>query len=213
MGSRQSTGNFGSPGGLGLHGGPVPMTQGITPGGGPAPPAPYQQQPSHGRSYSHGNLLNQTAGSSAPFSYGNGGGPGSPGPPQLGALSFQGSQTPPAQLSPAQAAPPFQPPYGKAPVAMPSQGLPPAYGTNSSQPPMNMSSPSKPVFGIPLNRLYERDGLAVPMVVYQCIQAVDLFGLGLEGIYRQSGSLNHINKLKAMFDSGKCFQHHMLSFL
>lgn len=40
------------------------------------------------------------------------------------------------------------------------------------------------------------------MVVYQCIQAVDLFGLGLEGIYRQSGSLNHINKLKGMFDAG-----------
>lgn len=58
------------------------------------------------------------------------------------------------------------------------------------------------MFGVPLNRLYERDGLAVPMVVYQCIQAVDLFGLGVEGIYRQSGSLNHINKLKGMFDAG-----------
>ncbi|KAL3955048.1 hypothetical protein ACCO45_010611 [Purpureocillium lilacinum] len=41
------------------------------------------------------------------------------------------------------------------------------------------------------------------MVVYQCIQAVDLFGLGVEGIYRQSGSLNHINKLKGMFDAEK----------
>ncbi|GJD03890.1 betachimaerin [Colletotrichum higginsianum] len=43
--------------------------------------------------------------------------------------------------------------------------------------------------------------LPVPMVVYQCIQAVDLYGLGVEGIYRQSGSLTHINKLKTMFDT------------
>jgi tyrosyl-tRNA synthetase len=38
------------------------------------------------------------------------------------------------------------------------------------------------MFGVHLSRLYERDGLAVPSVVYQCIQAVDLFGLGVEGI-------------------------------
>lgn len=64
-------------------------------------------------------------------------------------------------------------------------------------------APSKPVFGVSLSKLYERDGLAVPMVVYQCIQAVDMYGLGVEGIYRQSGSLSHINKLKSMFDAGK----------
>jgi hypothetical protein len=62
-------------------------------------------------------------------------------------------------------------------------------------------SPPRPVFGITLSRLYERDGLAVPMVVYQCIQAVDLFGLNVEGIYRLSGSLPHVNKLKNLFDT------------
>lgn len=41
------------------------------------------------------------------------------------------------------------------------------------------------------------------MVVYQCIQAVDLFGLEVEGIYRLSGTASHITKLKAMFDNGK----------
>lgn len=40
------------------------------------------------------------------------------------------------------------------------------------------------------------------MVVYQCIQAVDLFGLTVEGIYRLSGSLPSVNKLKSMFDTG-----------
>lgn len=86
-------------------------------------------------------------------------------------------------------------------------GPPPAYGgaaPGSHGPPQSgLPNSSKPVFGIPLNRLYERDGLAVPLVVYQCVQAVDLFGLGVEGIYRQSGSMNHINKLKAMFDAGE----------
>lgn len=70
-------------------------------------------------------------------------------------------------------------------------------------PPAKAPAPVKPVFGVSLDRLYERDGLAVPMVVYQCIQAVDLFGLGVEGIYRQSGSQNHIQRLKSMFDTGK----------
>jgi len=39
------------------------------------------------------------------------------------------------------------------------------------------------------------------MVVYQCIQAVDLFGLEVEGIYRLSGTQSHVNKIKAMFDN------------
>ncbi|KAG7291857.1 hypothetical protein NEMBOFW57_001879 [Staphylotrichum longicolle] len=39
------------------------------------------------------------------------------------------------------------------------------------------------------------------MVVYQCMQAVDLFGLNLEGIYRLSGSVPHVNKLKNLFDT------------
>lgn len=53
------------------------------------------------------------------------------------------------------------------------------------------------------------------MVVYQCIQAVDLYGLGVEGIYRQSGSMNHIQKLKNMFDTGmsSCCCHHVNSSL
>jgi len=41
------------------------------------------------------------------------------------------------------------------------------------------------------------------MVVYQCIQAVDLFGLRIEGIYRLSGNAAHITQLKAMFNQGQ----------
>ncbi|KAF1913576.1 hypothetical protein BDU57DRAFT_540981 [Ampelomyces quisqualis] len=66
---------------------------------------------------------------------------------------------------------------------------------NNSQPPLN------PVFGLTLEDLFRRDGSPVPMVVYQCIQAVDLFGLEVEGIYRIPGTSSQIQKMKALFDS------------
>ncbi|KAF3004144.1 hypothetical protein E8E13_005155 [Curvularia kusanoi] len=66
---------------------------------------------------------------------------------------------------------------------------------NHPQPPIN------PVFGITLEELFHRDGSPVPMVVYQCIQAVDLFGLEVEGIYRIPGTSSHIQQMKALFDS------------
>ncbi|KAL9488146.1 hypothetical protein ACSS6W_000423 [Trichoderma asperelloides] len=156
-------------------------------------------QSNHSRAFSQGNMLNSPVspqpqyGSVGPASGGPrfpNGGPALAGPPQLGALAFQESEGPSEKTSsPPQLGLPYQPPGPSAP---------PAY---SGPPALNTSAGSKPVFGVHLGRLYERDGLAVPMVVYQCIQAVDLFGLGVEGIYRQSGSMNHINRLKAMFDS------------
>ena len=78
----------------------------------------------------------------------------------------------------------------------------PPQAHRQSPPAAPQMSPPRPVFGVTLSRLYERDGLAVPMVVYQCIQAVDLFGLNVEGIYRLSGSVPHVNKLKNLFDTG-----------
>ncbi|KAI5203924.1 RhoGAP-domain-containing protein [Aureobasidium subglaciale] len=60
--------------------------------------------------------------------------------------------------------------------------------------------PLKPVFGVSLDDLYARDQTAVPMIVYQCMQAVDLFGLDVEGIYRLSGTASHVQQIKALFD-------------
>ncbi|KAF2674117.1 RhoGAP-domain-containing protein [Microthyrium microscopicum] len=62
--------------------------------------------------------------------------------------------------------------------------------------------PARPVFGVDLNDLFIRDQSPVPMVIYQCIQAVDHFGLDVEGIYRVSGNTNQVNQLKAQFDNG-----------
>lgn len=73
----------------------------------------------------------------------------------------------------------------------------------SPGPPANLPPPLKPVFGVGLEELFRRDGSAVPMVVYQCMQAVDLFGLDVEGIYRLSGTTSHVQQIKAMFDHGE----------
>ncbi|KAL7787971.1 hypothetical protein V8C37DRAFT_389215 [Trichoderma ceciliae] len=210
--SRTSAGNFGgppaggpgAPGAPGSQGPPVPMAQGITSTPTAAEPPRSFHQSNHSRSFSQGNMLNSPV-SPQPQQYGSlgpapgasrfaGGGPAAAGPPQLGALPFQDSEGPSTHgTSPPPPSLPYQPPGPSAP---------PAYSGPSHGPPaLSVSTGAKPVFGVHLGRLYERDGLAVPMVVYQCIQAVDLFGLGVEGIYRQSGSVNHINRLKSMFDS------------
>lgn len=67
--------------------------------------------------------------------------------------------------------------------------------------------PVKPVFGISLEDLFDRDGSAVPMVVNQCLQAIDLFGLEAEGIFRIPGNAIHIGKLRALFDNGEPLIH------
>lgn len=41
------------------------------------------------------------------------------------------------------------------------------------------------------------------MIVYQCFQAIELFGLDMEGIYRLSGSATHITHMKSLFDNGQ----------
>ncbi|PLB52358.1 putative Rho GTPase activator [Aspergillus steynii IBT 23096] len=142
--------------------------------------------------------------------------------------SFSTQQLPPSQPSSQTPAPSSQPhPYPQGPdsYASPSFQQPP-YPTNSGPPapekvPLNAAPtapqpsplpppsntfqshlpPLKPVFGISLDELYERDGTAVPMIVYQCFQAIELFGLDMEGIYRLSGSANHINQMKSLFDN------------
>lgn len=206
---RSSTG-----GGLGPPGssfGPPGTPQGpLSPAGKPlfsstGPPNQPQPFSPHNRSFSQGNMMQQhlppkspAQQAASPYRAGLTSPQG--GAPQLGALPFQGQ---PPHHTP-QPSPSFQPSHERqgsgAAMGFPSgvSNSSPSRGPPHQIPP----PPQKPVFGVHLSRLYERDGLAVPLVVYQCIQAVDLFGLGVEGIYRQSGSKNHIEKLKHMFDTG-----------
>ena len=99
----------------------------------------------------------------------------------------------PPQLPPAQTATPV---YSQPPTPI---GMGALQNNNSST-----SLPAlRPVFGLSLEDLLKRDGSAIPLVVYQCIQAVDLYGLEVEGIYRLSGSSAHVSKLRSIFDNGR----------
>ena len=122
----------------------------------------------------------------------------------VGDYGRQGMQSHvPSPLStglPAPLLPPPPPPatqYGGIPQQQPTP--PPADGSPSTS---NLA-PLKPVFGLGLEELYRRDNSAVPIVVYQCIQAVDLYGLKVEGIYRLSGTSSHVAKIKSIFDHGE----------
>ncbi|PGH09512.1 hypothetical protein GX51_00617 [Blastomyces parvus] len=116
-------------------------------------------------------------------------------------------QMPPQQPHPQ----PYQPP-GSGPALMPAPYR--AYSPVQQQQPPPEPLPAArngfgadpspegrgPVFGVSLEVLFDRHKTAIPMIVYQCIQAIELFGLNVEGIYRLSGNATHIARLKAMFD-------------
>ena len=58
---------------------------------------------------------------------------------------------------------------------------------------------SLPIFGIALEVAVERnrchDGIPLPMVVRQCIDHIEEYGLNMEGVYRSSGVKSKVNKL------------------
>jgi len=120
----------------------------------------------------------------------------------VSSISSGPPQIPHAQFSPAQTHFPSVPynqtsTLGQVPYAQsPMRSSTPQNGSYLAEMP-----PLRPVFGVSLEDLFNRDGSAVPMIVYQCLQAVDLFGLEVEGIYRLSGTASHIGKLRSVFDN------------
>ncbi|RAR00703.1 RhoGAP-domain-containing protein [Stemphylium lycopersici] len=120
-----------------------------------------------------------------------------PAPPSLQHLPQQAQPTPypNSPYSPVSQNPYPQPDYPRGPAGQATAQQTSGVLYNSTQPPV------APVFGVTLEDLFRRDGSPVPMVVYQCIQAVDLYGLEVEGIYRIPGTSSHIQQMKALFDS------------
>ncbi|KAL7269256.1 Rho GTPase-activating protein [Rhizina undulata] len=57
------------------------------------------------------------------------------------------------------------------------------------------------VFGANLETLVQMDGTVVPIIVTQCIQAVDLYGTMVEGIYRLSAEKKHVDRIRAIFEN------------
>lgn len=60
---------------------------------------------------------------------------------------------------------------------------------------------SMPVYGTPIEDLLDYEGGTVPRAVYQCVQAIDNFGLEVEGIYRANGNNSQIQEIKHLFDT------------
>lgn len=158
------------------------------PGVNQGPPQALQQYQAHQheRSFSQGPPIQAVQQSAGPMGR-NGSGQynssalvNSGGPPQLSTLPFQNSSSLSTSILQASNIPQQAQISGKS----------------------NNLLPLRPVFGMSLEQLFDRDGSAVPLVIYQCIQAVNLYGLEVEGIYRLSGTTSHMNKIKAMFDNG-----------
>ena len=50
-----------------------------------------------------------------------------------------------------------------------------------------------------------RDNVEVPPIVIKCTEAIEKYGLSSVGIYRVSGMMSKINKLKEKLDKGTFF--------
>ena len=50
-----------------------------------------------------------------------------------------------------------------------------------------------------------RDDADVPLIVVKCCEAIEKNGIGVTGIYRISGTLVKVNKLKEKLDKGRKF--------
>ncbi|XP_061464853.1 rho GTPase-activating protein 15 isoform X2 [Rhineura floridana] len=61
------------------------------------------------------------------------------------------------------------------------------------------------VFGSSLHKVCEYDGSTVPKFVKMCIKAVEERGLDVDGIYRVSGNLAMIQKLRFVVNHDRCF--------
>jgi len=56
------------------------------------------------------------------------------------------------------------------------------------------------VFGCPLKKLCEKERSSVPCFIQMCVKEVEKRGLDVDGIYRVSGNLSHVQKLRYLID-------------
>jgi Rho GTPase-activating protein RGD1 len=66
--------------------------------------------------------------------------------------------------------------------------------------PYQLSTPKGHTFGASLDEVLSRENSTLPLIVAQCVIAVDQFGMTSEGIYRVSGTTSNLAKLKQLFD-------------
>lgn len=61
-----------------------------------------------------------------------------------------------------------------------------------------------PTFGVPLGDQMIRDQVEVPKIVVKCCEAVERYGIELQGIYRIPGTMTKIQELKRRADLSEC---------
>lgn len=66
-----------------------------------------------------------------------------------------------------------------------------------------MPDKGRPIFGVDLAEQMTRDGVEIPRIVEKCCQAIEKYGLRSQGIYRISGTVSKVAKLKERLDKGQ----------
>ena len=61
----------------------------------------------------------------------------------------------------------------------------------------------QPTFKVPLQALYERDGLPCPIIVRTCVDLVHSFRLDVDGIYSTAAPADYVLTLQQTIDEGK----------
>ncbi|TDL24106.1 GTPase activating protein [Rickenella mellea] len=72
--------------------------------------------------------------------------------------------------------------------------------SNNSHNNLTMVDKGRPTFGVDLAEQMTRDGVEIPAIVEKCCTAIEKYGLTSQGIYRISGTMNKVMKLKERLD-------------
>lgn len=79
-----------------------------------------------------------------------------------------------------------------------------ASGTTNNSNGANLTlEKARPTFGFDLAEQMARDNVEIPPVVEKCCTAIEKYGLSSQGLYRISGTITKVLKLKDRLDKGK----------
>lgn len=88
-----------------------------------------------------------------------------------------------------------------SPISTSAPPLPPPH-TPAAPPPSsaNTSDKGRPTFGVDLSDQMIRDNVDIPPILEKCCEAIEKYGLDVQGIYRLSGTTSKVQQLKARLD-------------
>lgn len=84
---------------------------------------------------------------------------------------------------------------------------------HSSSSQVQVSDKGRPTFGVDLAEQMARDTVEIPAIMDKCCAAIEKYGITSQGIYRISGTMNKVQKLKERLDRGKSAWPTMLTLI